>query len=80
MKHSEMHTWTLQYCTEKIGCEEYLALHTEIKLFKEHFPNAIINADRMGYIAISYASRNMAHGAAEAFQNAVERHKWWKEL
>lgn len=80
MKHSEMHTWTLQYCKETIGPAGFVALHTEIKLFKEHFPNAIVNADRMGCVTISYADRLVAHGAAEAFQNAVERHDWWKEL
>lgn len=81
MKHSEMHTWTLQYCKETLDSHKnFIALHDEIKLFKTHYPNAIVNADRMGYVTISYACKRTAEGAAKAFQHAVTRFDWWKEV
>lgn len=83
MKHSEMHTWTLQYCKETITLDShknFIALHDEIKLFKEHWPNAVVNADKMGYVTISYSCKYVAESAALQFQHGVARHEWWKEV
>lgn len=81
MKHTEMHTWTLKYCTETIDSQKnYIALINELKLFKTHYPNALVNADRMGYVTISYADKRVAEGAAKSFQHGVSRFNWWKEL
>ena len=81
MKHSEMHTWTFQYCKDTLGSHKnFIALLDEVKLFRNHYPNAIVNADKMGYVTISYPNKRIAAGAAEAFQHALTRFDWWKEL
>lgn len=79
MKHTEMHTWTLQYCKETFGTN-HKALADEVALFKQHWKNAIVNANRMGEVTISYSCRRTAEAAAKQFQHAIARHDWWKEI
>lgn len=81
MIHSELHTWTLQYCKDTLGSHRnFIALHDEIRLFKEYWPMATVNADRMGEVKITYSCRMTAEAAATQFQQAVKRHDWWREI
>lgn len=80
MKHIETHTYVLSYCKNKI---KFFELHKEIKLFKDAWPNANVDADLMGTVSISYtgsALRDVAEGAALEFQRVVSRHDWWEEV
>lgn len=81
MKYSEMFTWEMQYCKETIYTNgSILDLRDEVTLFKKHYPNAIVDINEFGKVRISYANKRLAEGAAKAFQHAVTRFDWWKEL
>jgi len=80
MKHTELHTWTLEYEKELVSPSNYQELMEEIKLFKSSWPTAQVNGDRMGYVSISYSCWRTAEAAAKMFQQNVGRHDWWKEI
>lgn len=80
MIYSEVHTWTIKYCKDTVGDVHFSDLIAEINLFKGHFPTTKVDALRFGEVKIANSNKRIAEGAAKAFQHAVTRHSWWKEI
>lgn len=81
MKHSERHTYTFDYDKNLI---DFYLLQSELILFKEHYPNAIVKGDVMGRVSISYENisnvRNVAECAALAFRDRMRNFTCWVEV
>lgn len=80
MRHIERHTYIVTYNKDKV---KFLELQRELKLFRDAWPNAIIDGDTMGEVRVSYENfsrcRLIAEGAILDFRRCVARHDWWEE-
>ena len=81
MKHIEEHTFIIEYCKKKMS-GHYKEFIQEIRMFKEAWPNVIVDPTETGRLEIGYrgaSAYRLAHDSANMFVEAAKRHDWWEK-
>lgn len=84
MEYEATHKYTIRFCPIEVmsamSWTEFVAvMKEELALFRHAWFTTEFAYD-LGWISLTNNNRDVAFGAAEAVQTAMERHKWFKEV